>query len=134
MSSSLHLRRLDSYLGSPSQLANRARMVSQNKAILEREFAMVGFDAKGSLNTFAEGVQDKLLPEARFGKKGVPVDLTDLRENSPTVFAVYMTERDNIAFIWPGLSLMRSLSYGSLAQCDGLAGAASGVGEERGEY
>ncbi|KAF8423538.1 hypothetical protein EV426DRAFT_563207 [Tirmania nivea] len=80
--------------------------VSQNKDVLEREFAMVGFDAKGRPNTLTEGGQDKLLSEAGFGKKEVPVDLI-LRENSPTEFVVYATGRNNVAFMHMSISLMR---------------------------
>lgn len=67
---------------------------------------MIGFDAKGSPNTLAEGSQDKLLSEAGFGKKEVPVDLI-LRENSPTEYVVYATGRNNVAFMHVTISLMK---------------------------
>lgn len=86
--------------------------LAAHKGVLEREFAMVGFDAQGRANTLpGQGAaqEDKLLVDADLGRKGgkgVPVELI-LRENSSTEFVAYATGRNNVAFVHVTISLMR---------------------------
>ncbi|KAF8466736.1 hypothetical protein BDZ91DRAFT_724903 [Kalaharituber pfeilii] len=72
--------------------------------LLESEFAMVGFDARGQANTLPRPSDDKLLAEARSSKLDMGVVV---REDSPTEFISYASGRNNVAFAHIRIELMR---------------------------
>ena len=79
--------------------------VSKHRDVLEREFALVGFDAQGKPNTLPVTEEDKLLAEVSEKNK---LDVADLlRENSPTEFVLYASGRNNVAFVHVTITLMK---------------------------